>query len=293
LLQILTTTLLIPTDFDTGNPTSKPSADSTPFLSSNNTTNPSSNLPNNNLASPRRPIWTLPFYAQYFNVDTTTVLHRCRHALLPFSLRIPFSSSSSSTSSPPPFLDILDGNPDLYGPFWIATTVVVILFLTGTISQYLARSDQAHFAYDFALLSGAAGLVYGYTAVVPAGLWALLRWFRTPSGGGSGGGSGLELVECWALYGYGNAIWIVVALLSWSPLTALNYVLVGLGFALSGYFLVKNLYPVISATERKTSQVLLIGVVVLHAGLAIAITILFFAHASPARKGDAEAGGER
>ena len=52
------------------------------------------------------------------------------------------------------FLDVLDGNPDLYGPFWIATTVVVILFLTGTISQYLAQTGKGHFAYDFRLLSG-------------------------------------------------------------------------------------------------------------------------------------------
>jgi len=49
---------------------------------------------------------------------------------------------------------VLDGNPDLYGPFWIATTVVVILFMTGTISEYLARLGKGHFVYDFRLLSG-------------------------------------------------------------------------------------------------------------------------------------------
>ncbi len=226
-------------------------------------------------SSSKRPLWTLPFYAQFFDVNTTTVLHRCRAALLPFLPRNP------------PFLDTLDGNPDLYGPFWIATTVVVILFLTGTISQYLSRQDKGHFAYDFKLLSGAAGLVYGYTAFVPAGLWAVLKWF---------GAQGVELVECWALYGYANLVWIAVALLSWSPLTALNYALVGLGYALSVFFLVKNLYPVISATEKKTSQTLLIVVVLLHAGLAIAIKILFFAHGSPAKKGDggdAKEGNER
>lgn len=163
----------------------------------------------------------------------------------------------------------------------------MILFLTGTISQYLARQEKGHFEYDFKLLSGAAGLIYGYTAIVPACLWAVLKWF---------GAQGVELVECWALYGYANLIWIAVALLSWSPLTALNYVLVGLGFALSVFFLVKNLQPVISATEKKTSQVLLIGMVLLHAGLAIAIKILFFAHASPARKdqgGQDKAGDDR
>jgi protein YIPF1/2 len=55
------------------------------------------------------------------------------------------------------FLDVLEGNPDLYGPFWIATTVVLILFLCGTVSQYLASpggSGEEAFVYDFSLLSG-------------------------------------------------------------------------------------------------------------------------------------------
>jgi protein YIPF1/2 len=42
------------------------------------------------------------------------------------------------------------------------------------------------------------------------------------------------------------------------------------------------LYPILSATDVKTSKILLIVVVALHAGLAIAIKILFFATGSPA-----------
>lgn len=155
--------------------------------------------------------------------------------------------------------------------------MVVILFLTGTISHKLATEGKKHFEYDFRLLSGAAGLIYGYTLFVPAGLWAALRWF---------GAQSLELVECWALYGYGNLFWIIVALLSWSPLNGLNYALVALGYAVSVFFLLKNLYPVISATDKKTSQVMLVAVALLHAGLAIAIKILFFSHKSPAKKDD-------
>jgi hypothetical protein len=211
-------------------------------------------------------LWSTAFYAQFFDVDTSTVLNRCRAAILPF------------LPNTPPFLDTMDGNPDLYGPFWIATTVVVILFLTGTISHKLASEGKKHFEYDFRLLSGAAGLVYGYTLFVPLGLWAALRWF---------GAQSLELVECWALYGYGNLFWIAVALLSWSPLNGLNYALVGLGYGVSVFFLVKNLYPVITAIEKKISQIMLVAVVLLHAGLAIAIKILFFTHKSPA-EGDAD-----
>ena len=88
--------------------------------------------------SGKRYLWTISFYAQFFDVDTNEVIRRCMAALYPRAN----------------FLDVLEGNPDLYGPVWIATTVVMILFLTGTISQYLSRRGQGHFAYDFRLLSG-------------------------------------------------------------------------------------------------------------------------------------------
>ena len=52
--------------------------------------------------------------------------------------------------------------------------------------------------------------MYGYTLFVPLGLWGVMKWF---------GGEGASLVEVWCLYGYGNLIWIPVAIVSWSPLT--------------------------------------------------------------------------
>ncbi|KXX82121.1 Protein YIP5 [Madurella mycetomatis] len=213
----------------------------------------------------KRFLWTLSYYAQFFDVDTSSVLQRCGAALYPRAN----------------FLDVLEGNPDLYGPFWIATTVVLILFLGGTISDYLASTGRADFAYDFGLLSGAAGLIYGYTFVIPVALYLALRYF---------GSENANLLECWALYGYGNLIWIPVALISWSPIAILNWVFVGVGFGLSVAFLLRNLYPVLSATDRQTSKVLLILVLALHFGLAIAIKVLFFAHGSPALKDD---GGDK
>ncbi|KAI0014244.1 Yip1-domain-containing protein [Xylariaceae sp. FL0662B] len=222
-------------------------------------------------SSSKRYLWSLAFYAQFFDVDTSSVASRCWAALYPRAN----------------FLDVLEGNPDLYGPFWIATTVVLILFLGGTISQYLASSSDAPFAYDFKLLSGAAGLIYGYTLVIPILLFGALRYFGSESA---------NLLECWALYGYSNLIWIPVALISWSPVAALNWVFVGLGFAVSVAFLLRNLYPVLSATDRQTSKVLLVLVVALQLGLAIAIKVLFFAAGSPVKTTpppDAGAGGDQ
>ena len=123
--------------------------------------------------------------------------------------------------------------------------------------------------------TGAAGLIYGYTLVIPIALFLALKYFGSESA---------NLLECWALYGYSNLIWIPVALISWSQITVLNFVFVAVGFGLSVAFLLRNLYPVLSATDKQISKVLLILVVLLHAGLAIAIKVLFFSYGSPVTK---------
>ena len=146
--------------------------------------------------------------------------------------------------------------------------MVFILFLTGYISQYVGAKGGPNAPYDFTLLSGAAGLIYGYTFVIPVLLWGVLRWF---------GSEAANVLECWALYGYANLIWIPVALISWSPLDLLNWVFAAIGFAVSALFLVRNLWPVVSAADQKISRVLVIIVVLLHAGLALTIKFLFFA----------------
>jgi hypothetical protein len=209
-------------------------------------------------ASGARLIWTLSFYAQFFDVDTSTVLARCWAALYPRAN----------------FLDVLEGNPDLYGPFWIATTVVFFLFLGGTINER-SGSDSSD--------TGSAGIIYGYTLLVPVGLYLALRYF---------GSEAAHILECWALYGYSNLVWILVALISWSTINALNWVFVAVGFGASIAFLLRNLYPVLSATDRQVSKVLLVVVVALHAGLALAIKILCFAHGSPLSSSPSGDGGK-
>ncbi|RDA95172.1 hypothetical protein CP533_1934 [Ophiocordyceps camponoti-saundersi (nom. inval.)] len=221
--------------------------------------------PTSSPPSSKRFLWTLSFYAQFFDVDTSAVLSRCWASLFPRAN----------------FLDVLEGNPDLYGPFWIATTVVLILFLGGTISQYLSTTRSTPFAYDFRLLSGAAGLIYGYTLFLPILLFLALRYFGSESA---------NLLECWALYGYSNLIWIPVAIISWSPMEILNWVFVAVGFSLSVAFLVRNLYPVLSATDKQISKILLVLVVLLHAALALTIKILFFAHGSPVARAPGHGG---
>jgi hypothetical protein len=55
-------------------------------------------------------------------VTSADVRARLLHSLVPFN---------------PKFFDISQNTPDLYGPFWIYTTLIFIIAAAGSISGYL------------------------------------------------------------------------------------------------------------------------------------------------------------
>lgn len=40
----------------------------------------------------------------------------------------------------PPFRQVIKDKPDLYGPFWIATTLIVIIIASASLVSYFASS---------------------------------------------------------------------------------------------------------------------------------------------------------
>lgn len=114
--------------------------------------------------------------------------------------------------------------PDLYGPFWTLTTVIFSIFvfssLASSIASYLS-DPNVEYNYNFQLLSIAVSLVYGkishlkqprgessdrhklaYGLGLPALLWVTLRYL---------GVAEWSLVEAVAVWGYGQFVWIPVA----------------------------------------------------------------------------------
>ena len=85
----------------------------------------------------------MEFFQAYFDVTTDEIKDRFISSLLPFNKR---------------FFALYKDKPDLYGPFWIYTTLVVILAITSNFQHYLESSDE--FAYDFRFVPIAALVVY-------------------------------------------------------------------------------------------------------------------------------------
>ncbi|KAJ7116201.1 Yip1-domain-containing protein [Mycena crocata] len=201
--------------------------------------------------------WTIEYYQPYFDVDTKSVLRRCYSTVLP-------SSSDYLTTHLNP--------ADLYGPFWTLTTLIFTLFLSSSlgasISAYLSEPG-AKYDYDFGLLSIAVTLVYTYGLVLPILLWVALRYL---------GVGEWSVVEAIAIWGYAMFVWIPVSILAVIPVPIVRWSLVGIAFGLSGYFLVRNIYPILSSAEAKSTRLLIIVLAALHAGIALTFQLMFFSY---------------
>jgi hypothetical protein len=77
---------------------------------------------------------------QYFNVTTADVTSRLLHSLVPFN---------------PKFYDISEKTPDLYGPFWIYTTLVFIIAAAGSLAKYINGDSTKNFFQEFVPLAAA------------------------------------------------------------------------------------------------------------------------------------------
>jgi hypothetical protein len=245
--------------------------------------------------SPKGPsgFWTVEYYQPYFDVDTSTVLKRCYTTLLPFS---------------PSYLTALSSGCDLYGPFWVSTTLVLALFLSSSlaasISKYLS-APNTQYDYNFGLLSLAATIVYAYSFGVPVALWLALRYLGVGEWG---------IVDALGVWGYALFVWIPISvgrlacvncrgtdepqqqMLCVIPESITRWALVGVGFGLSGYYLGANVYPILSSVSRflivrdldvdlaalqadaKATRLLIIVIAALHAGLALTFKVLFFSY---------------
>ncbi|KAF9920616.1 hypothetical protein FBU30_009537 [Linnemannia zychae] len=203
-------------------------------------------------------IWSIAYYSRFFDVDTNQVLERC------FASVIPKDN----------FLSVMGGNPDLYGPFWIATTVIFVLFVTSSIVDSInAYINKTTYQYNIFQMTFAFGTIYTYAFLIPLLVWGATKYF----------GCQPDLLEMFALYGYALTIWIPVSVLSVIPIELARWILLGIGAGVSGVFLIRNMYPVLQRAEAQIAKIILILVIMFHGVLALILKYKFFAYnAAPA-----------
>ncbi|MDP2439551.1 MAG: Yip1 family protein, partial [archaeon] len=148
--------------------------------------------------------WEIEYYQKYFNVTTMDVLTRMAKSLVPYGDN---------------FFKTIERNPDLYGAFWVPTTLIFFMAATGNFGTYLACDDPSLYSADFLKVVYGAIAIYGYVAVLPLVLWGVFKYFGIPLG----------LTENLCLYGYSLTVYLPIAVLAIVPSGILRWVLLGVG----------------------------------------------------------------
>jgi hypothetical protein len=166
-------------------------------------------------------MFSVEYYTPYFEVTTVQVGARMKSALNPLQNDI-FKSTYETT-------------PDLYGPFWISTTLVFLIGMTSNLNSFLGKSNGSENPYhkDYAILSIASTLVYAYVTLAPVAVFASTKYWATSS---------LSLLRLFSVYGYAILAFVPASILCSIPSAPVQWIVVLLAILVSGIVLVRNLF---------------------------------------------------
>jgi len=200
--------------------------------------------------------WNIQYYQPWFDLDTNQELHRLKKALLPFLSSRFFDKE-------------LDEKPDLYGPFWITTTLAFLMAAMGNFASYINTAEESagQWSGDITRISEAATFLYTESCLVPILLYIVLRTYDERTG----------VVELVSLYGYSLSPFIVSCILCIAPWNGFDWAVVLTAMCGSIWFLVKNVYHPLEGDRRSKPG---IYVLVIIGGcqfiLALALKLYFF-----------------
>lgn len=145
------------------------------------------------------------------------------------------------------FMDIAVKTPDLYGPFWIYTTLIYVIAAGGALSYYFTNAVNNYFQL---FVPVAGSILYSFGFGFPLALWLCMKVFKLE----------MKYVSLVCLYGYSLTCFIPVLILCASGFGWVQWILLIYGIANSTAFIIINLWNLINSLEQKKKYIF-IGIV--------------------------------
>ncbi|BFY99908.1 hypothetical protein BsWGS_02948 [Bradybaena similaris] len=200
--------------------------------------------------------WTFAYYQQFFDVETKQVGQRIVGSMLPKPGRNYLTKQ-------------IRPNPDLYGPFWICTTLVFTTAIAGNLANYFSSAGKNYnWKYDFHKVTFAATAIFSYWWLIPLILFGILWW--------RGSQAKFTFLEIICVYGYSLAIYVPISVLWAIQVSWLQWTLVVVGATLSGSVLLLTFWPAVNEDSKKIALGVMFFIFVMHTALAAGFVLYFF-----------------
>ncbi len=190
----------------------------------------------------------LNYFRQYFRITTNQVEQRIISSFKPYNSK---------------FYEEASNNPDLYGPFWIYTTLIFVIASGGSLSKYFNGDNSKNYFQSF--VRGAGSLIYIFGFGFPFLIWGYMKFI----------GEVISYFYILCIYGYSFSPFIPIIILCSCGINVIQWILLCYAIANSTLFVITNLWKEINKQEQK-KKYSLIGIIVALQFILFLILKLYF-----------------
>ena len=191
-------------------------------------------------------ILTVEYWAEYFDVTQEEIVQKVTAGINPTNNQ---------------FHDLIEAKVDLYGPFWISTTLIFsMIVMPRLLSVILFQSVQ----FDVAKVGFGFTLIYGGLAAFTFLLYGLSKFMGIPC----------PLFKTAAIYGYSYVVFLAVSVAAICPGTYIHFILCMAAGIHSILFLLRNFKDAIEKAEQQNK----IAIMVFFAVFQLFMSLMIFGH---------------
>ena len=191
----------------------------------------------------------LNYFKQYFKITTKEIENRIISSLKPINNS---------------FYEEAINKPDLYGPFWIYTTLIFSIAAGGSLSKYFNNISTENFFQKFVPIAGSLIYIIGFG--FPFLLYLGIRIF----------GEKIPYFTIVCIYGYSHTCFIPVMLICSCGVGFIQWIFLLYGSINSTMFVVINFWKELQKCEQKKKYGLLGLIIIVQFILFLVFKLYFF-----------------
>lgn len=188
---------------------------------------------------------------KYFQINSKDFFSRVCLSVIPFNSK---------------FYEVVEKSPDFYGPFWIYTTLIVLISSCGSLTRTIQGNRDTNFFQEF--MPTACILIYFIGFGVPIFLALFTKIF--------GGKINIAPIIC--IYGYSYTIFLPITIICTIPNELLQWILLAYAIFSSTSLIIISLSRSISEVQKGKKTALIIIICIFQAIIFFVLKLYFFKH---------------
>ena len=188
-------------------------------------------------------------FKKYFQITSQDFLLRFLNSLIPFNNK---------------FQNLVKDKPDLYGPIWIYSSLIIIISATGSLTRTLQGNNNKNFFQEFVPIAGV--VIYGVGFGLPILIAFLMKIF----------GTSLTFASVICTYGYSFSIFLPISIICVIQWDILQWISLIYAIFSSTSLLVVNYYKQMGDYSKNKKFLIIIIVLIFQFGLLLFFKLYFF-----------------